>query len=236
MYYWNQDNFDGLKRIGEVYAGRDGYAGLSRYCLLREQGLKKPAFKALDEFLALTRSLETARQRTIACEVAQLAFSNRDTHQLLSHPLTSFLRQVLSAWCDEAPALAEPYRWMGKLTGETAWFHTALAHDPQDQVSLRQLALDELGEVDFMAHHLHESIFLGDEAVAASKLDHVSALAVQIESPKTRSYLEAQVRELRELLAAWATYREQDRGVGFAQWSEAQGWDFSFSNAYYYTN
>lgn len=235
MYYWNQDNFDGLKRIGEVYAQREGFGDFSRYCLLREQGLKKLALKALDAFLLTTRNLALAQQRAVVCEIAQLAFANRNTHQLLSHALTTFLRQTLRAWCDEGPTLAEPYRWLGKLTGESEWLLAALAHDPQDQVALRQLALDELDAVSFMTHHLYESVFLGDEARAAIKLDRASALAVQIESEKTRRYLEDEVRELRELLAAWDAYRQGDRQVDFVQWCEAQGHAFGFSQAYYYT-
>ena len=89
--------------------------------------------------------------------------------------------------------------------------------------------------VAFMTHHLYESVFLGDEARAASKLDQASALAVQIESEKTRHYLEDEVRELRELLTAWDAYRQGDRQVGFVQWCEAQGHAFGFSQAYYYT-
>ncbi|WP_455893664.1 hypothetical protein [Pseudomonas palmensis] len=235
MYYWNKDNFEGLRRIGEVYASREGFAGFSRYCLLREQGLKKPALKALDEFLDGARQREVGQQRAIVCEIADLAFSNSGAHQLLSHALTRYLRQVLRAWCDEGPALAEPYRWMGKLTGESAWLQAALAHDPQDQVTLRQLALDELGEVDFMVHHLHESVFLGDVTVAATKLARASALARLIEAETTRSYIDGEVCSLREMLEAWAVYQQGDQSVGFAQWCEAQAHEFRFLKSYYYT-
>ncbi|NER59586.1 hypothetical protein G3435_05450 [Pseudomonas sp. MAFF212428] len=236
MYYWNKENFEGLRHIGQTYATRAGFAGFSQYCLLREKGLKKPAFKALDEFLAATRSLEVTQQRAITCEIADLAFSHGDTHQLLSYALTSFLRQVLRAWCDEGPALAEPYRWLGKLTGESAWLQAALAHDPQDQVALHQLANDELMQVDHMAHHLEESVFLGDEAVAAIKLDRAAALAVRIESEQARNYLNQEVRELRELLAAWNAYRVGERTIEFVDWCDVQGLSFRFSTAFYYTN
>lgn len=235
MYYWNKDNFEGLRHIGEAYAAREGFAGFSQYCLLREKGLKKPALKALDEFLAATRSLEMTQQRAVACEIAHVAFANVNAHQLMAYALSTFLIEVLRAWCDEGPALAEPYRWMGKLTGESAWLQAALAHDPQDQLALRALALDELMLVDHMAHHLEESVFLGDEAVAALKLDHAAALAARIESEKTRNYLDEEVRELRELLAAWNTYRKGERSIGFVDWCEAQGFGFRFSNAFYYT-
>lgn len=236
MYYWNKDNFDGLKRIGQAYAACEGFDGFSRYCLLREQGLKKPALKALDEFLGATRGLDVTRQRAIACEIAELAFGNREAHQLLSHALTTYLRQLLRAWCDENPGLAEPYRWMGKLTGESAWFEAALAHDPHDQVAARQLALDELSVVEFMVHHIHESVFLGDVTVADRKLERASALALLIESDQTRNYLEEAVRCLREMLAAWAVYQQGDQSVGFAEWCEAQAHEFAFLKSYYYTD
>ena len=86
-----------------------------------------------------------------------------------------------------------------------------------------------------MVHHLHESVFLGDVTVAATKLARASALARLIEAETTRSYIDGEVCSLREMLEAWAVYQQGDQSVGFAQWCEAQAHEFRFLKSYYYT-
>ena len=74
MYYWNQQNFEGLKSIGDKYVSIQGYEAFGRYCLLKEQGLKKQAVAAVKEFVASAKEKSIETQRKIAFEIASLGF------------------------------------------------------------------------------------------------------------------------------------------------------------------
>jgi len=47
MYYWNQNNFEALKEVGEKYLSKEGYEAFANYCLLKEKGLKKSALDSV---------------------------------------------------------------------------------------------------------------------------------------------------------------------------------------------
>lgn len=66
MYYWNKDNFDGLKDIGSKYSSIENYELFGDYCLKKEQGLKKLAVKSLNEFIVAAKKLSISSQRDIA--------------------------------------------------------------------------------------------------------------------------------------------------------------------------
>ncbi len=103
MNYWNQSNFEGLKAIGEHYAGRPGYEDFGRFCLLREQGLKKPAMAAVRAFVDDAAERPVAMQRGMAEELAALGFRHAEVHQLLPYPLRVWLQGVLNDWVAAAP-------------------------------------------------------------------------------------------------------------------------------------
>jgi hypothetical protein len=77
MYYWNQDNFEGLNDIAEEFSKKQGYEHFSRYCLLREKGLKKSAF--VERALAIDPSDEISLNRIIMYELGYVDFA---THHL----------------------------------------------------------------------------------------------------------------------------------------------------------
>src|SRR5688500_3801568 len=120
MHYWNKANFKGLKDIGEAYKSKPGYEGFASYCLRREKGLKKQALSALHSFIAGSTALTDEAQREIACELAELYFRSRDqVHQLIPQPLLIYLKGVFTAWSEEFPNSAVPYRWLAVIGGDT---------------------------------------------------------------------------------------------------------------------
>lgn len=52
MFYWNQENFVGLKEVGEKLIDIEGYQFFANYCLLKKKGLKKQALISLEKFIA----------------------------------------------------------------------------------------------------------------------------------------------------------------------------------------
>lgn len=234
MNYWNQTNFEGLKAIGEHYAGRPGYEDFGRFCLLREQGLKKPAMAAVRAFVADVAGRPVAAQRDLAEELAALGFWHAEVHQLLPHPLRVWLQAVLSDWVSAVPDSASAHRWLAYIGGDGAHFETALSLDPDDEISRTRLIQRRLGTVDWQTHHLYESHFLGDPEVSEQALADADALIAGLTSERLIKAYRRERDELRHLLDSWYAYQAAGTDQPFPDWCETRGEDFAFTRAFYY--
>jgi len=234
MHYWNQTNFKGLKEIAESLQKKRGYEGYARYCLLKEQGLKKAALVELWSFIDQSRMLSIGEQRDIAIELAELYFYNRDVHQLLPQPAAAYLEAVLQAWCAESPRFPEPYRWYGVICGNPELFERALQENPEDFISLSCLALQELQNVDFATHHLCESVFLGSESDAESALAKATLYAMRLQPSDSKKRHMEEIEYYRSLLGAWREYRSSSRQQSFPEWSAERGYKFKLGSVFYY--
>lgn len=234
MQYWNRSNFSGLKEVGDSYFGRDGYDGFARYCLLREQGLKKGALSALTEFIGQAQQWPVERQREVVEELCLLRLSLPEVHQLLPQPLIVFLQRVLEQWRTDQPALAEPFRWSGLVCGDVDFFEEAIKRDPNDALSLGRLAQASLDEVAHLTHHLCESLFIGSEENAVAALGTAAQYILRMPVTEARQALQQQSAYYRALLEAWLRYKSGGNAVGFPDWCRQQNLSFKFSCVVYY--
>lgn len=141
MYYWNRDNFEGLKAVGDKYSALEGYELFGKYCLQKEQGLKKQANATLNEFVTRCKNQSLAEQRMIAVELLSLGYWNREIHQLLAYPVIAFLKELLAQWVVEEPNHSIPHRWLGYINEDITSYEKALELDPTDEISLTQVVI-----------------------------------------------------------------------------------------------
>lgn len=234
MRYWNRSNFSGLKEVGDSYSEREGYDGFARYCLLREQGLKKAALSALTEFIGQAQRWPVERQREVVEELCQLRLSRPEVHQLLPQPLIGFLQRVLEQWRTEQPALAGPFRWSGLVCGDVSYFEEAIKRDPNDALSLGRLAQELLDEVEHLTHHLCEASFIGSEGDAVEALRTAAQYILRMPVTDARQALQQQSAYYRALLEAWLRYKSGGNVVGFPDWCRQRDLRFEFSSVAYY--
>ncbi len=220
--YWNCENFEGLKDIAKVLESRDDFRLLADYCRLREQGLRIQAFYALQDFIDRTRSLDVARQRQIACELARLHYESRFVHQFFAKPLATCTEAIFRAWCDEGPDDPAPYRWLGLVCKDTGQFEKALAIDPYDAVSLSELAAWKIERVELATHHINQSLFLGSEDDAEKDLADAAILASKLPQGRLRDLITFLNDYYSNLLKAWRTYRSAETDQPFRDWYAEQ--------------
>lgn len=163
MWSWNQDYFEGLKEIGEAYAGRNDYERFSEYCLIKEAGLKKKANAKANDFVTHISLLSVARRREIIVDLAELNYQHPKVHSLINHPIQMMMQETLRVWTEEEPDSLLANRWYGFYGGWSDAFEAALRIDPYDHISLSRLTTYLLNDVDYATHHLNESFFIGSE-------------------------------------------------------------------------
>lgn len=237
MYYWRQQDFEGLKAIGAHYATRPDYQLFSEYCQLKECGLKKPALAKLRAFVAEVEQLPVAKQREMMQELLDLVYYNRDIYSLQSFPLSMLQQQVMEQWREEQPDNIIPWRWLAQLRNDFDCYDKVLELDPNDEIANGAMAHRLLNSVDFSCHHLGESVFLGNVAVCRRELDDALSYIAKLTDTKRQQRYLAEVDELAKMLDCWEQYCA-DTGADkpdFPDWCQAKGDAFSFWGTIYYT-
>ncbi len=234
MYFWNDDNYNGLKEIGEKYASDSQYEAFSRYCLSKEKGLKKEAKTAIEQFIVSNQSKSKMEQRNIIEELSALSYRNKKVHQLIPHPLQQYMIAVLENWIEEEPDNAIPYRWSGFIKSDLQSYKRAIEINSFDIISLIAIINFNLNYVDYQTHHLNESLFIGKLDEVNELLDEVNKLLCRIEQIDIKNYLLSEYYYYRKLLDSWKEYKAEKMDIGFSEWSEFRKENFRFHKAYYY--
>ncbi|WP_395377547.1 hypothetical protein [Marinicella sp. W31] len=234
MHYWNQDNFEGLKAVGEKYALINGFELYADYCLLKEQGLKKHAMSAINAFVSFLQKRHQEEQRAAAVELASLAFENKETHQLLPYPLVQCLKHILERWVSEDEKNPLPYKWLGYIAADYSYFEKTLQLDPNDEMCLSKLAVAHLNDIDYQTHHLSESLLIGTLSDAKSSLDHAQVLIDRIKTKALKMYLQSDYAYYEKLLNCWEMYSKAEQKESFPDWCAFRGEEFNFWSIMYY--
>lgn len=234
MYYWNKDNFEGLKGIGNEYIARKDYELFGEYCLKKEQGLKKLAVKHINDFISASRNLDAVQQRAIAEEISSLAFWNSSVHQLLSYPLEEYLKATLLGWVENEPDNYVPFKWLGYIEGSKSWYEKALLLKPDDQVCIYRLAMSYIHSIDFQTHHLDESILLGDEHEVLEELKEVEKLHERLVESKMKRLVYDEYNYYQNLVNCWLDYSSSETDISFPDWSNKRNEGFQFPVRVYY--
>lgn len=236
MLYWNQSNFKGLKDIGEKYLSKNGYVDFANYCLLKEKGLRKEAFKAIENFISSTSCKSAIEQREVATELITISYFNKDVHQLIPNQLHQFLISIFKNWEEEDSNNVIPQRWLGYLTRDIAYYEKALAVDPCDEISIIALIHDSLNSIDFQTHHLSESRFIGNINDSKFSLERTAELIEKLESGELRNKLYEEYQYFTRLINMWEKYKQELHTISFPEWCASAGESFNLWNTIYYNN
>ena len=85
MWYWNQDNFEGLAQIAAYAAETQHLTGFAQYCHARVQGLRRQAFLALESFIEEVLGWPEDEQRRFVDWICRTQIGSPRIHHLIPH-------------------------------------------------------------------------------------------------------------------------------------------------------
>ncbi|QIO07071.1 hypothetical protein [Acinetobacter shaoyimingii] len=235
MYYWNQDNFTGLKHIYDHFKNDAYFALYAEYCHFRESGLRKVAFQKLKQFIQHCESLDMKVQQHIVITLIELIYNHSAIHQLISDPLKHYLIKVFSEWQATEPHDVLTYQWLGYLCYEIEYYQKALELDPNNQFCLIKLAQFHLDKIDWQTHHLHESFLIGELEHAYEHLGLAQSLLEKIKPSDQKQKLEIDYRYYDTLLHTWENYKNNNAKISFSDWCDQYQIDFHEYMTFYYS-
>lgn len=233
MWYWNQQNFEGLIAVADSIADQPQWILFAQFCRLREKGLRPQSLQAIAELIDEAAGWTDHARRQFTHWIYSTSVRNPEVHQLVPTPLNQqLLIPTLQEWAASEPSNATPERWLGFATADHQHFSNALSLDSTDDVSRYRLVSRDLADVDHQCHHLPE-YFIGEIDTAITLLDRAKALAADFSNPDIAPTFDDDFNELYGKVHDWQAFQASG-GDSFADWCIANGRDYHWLKAYYF--
>jgi hypothetical protein len=225
---FNDDDAKGFTDLADLAAQLREHPDLeplADFTLLRDRGLRTPAFASLRAFLQSAATWSTERARHNAVLVLELFGRLQQTRRLLIHPLREeFLLPVLHDWAQREPRAREPERWLGLLEYDPVRLARALEAAPGDVQVRRALLQLVLARIEDACHHLDQSRLLAEVGEVRADLAQAWRLIDEAPDGDPLSRQAEEVAVYSALLDDWNAYLD-DRHGSFPEWCRAHGRD-----------
>lgn len=234
MHYGNKSNFEGLLRLAEEFDKIIELQPLASYCRLRERGLRRDAFRALDLFLDASRTFDNVTARLAAVKILESNARTSEAHQFLAQPLVAkFLFPTLQAWMNAEPNASIPVSWLGIMSRDYSLLEVALFMCPDDNPVRKLLIERQLSIADWATHHLDESVLLGSVEDVTSALMHARTLITSAPRPDDFVFHNSEIQHFCELMDDWQVYSASPEGA-FPDWCAIHGRKYNYPVKIYY--
>lgn len=216
----------------------DSYPHFKEFCLLKEQGLRKDAFRSLNLFINEVKGWQTKQKKEFVHRLFILFESSEGIHHVLVHPLEeNILKPILEEWMNENPNDPQPYRWYGlflKSENDVKYLETALRIGGKSEQRVLMAIIDYyLSFLEFSFHHISEDAYLGNISEDQDIVLKIENLSKEIINVENKKYIAENVNYYKNLLSDWITFKNEGT-KGFLKWCADNGKEYGWINSYYY--
>ncbi|MFD2216441.1 hypothetical protein [Metabacillus endolithicus] len=216
----------------------DIYPHFKEFCLFKEKGLRKDAFRSLNLFINEAEAWQPKQKKEFAHWLFKLFEESVDIHDVLVHPLEeNILKPILDEWLYENPKDPQPYRWYGlflKTENHLKYLETALRiGGKSEQKVLMAIINYYLNFLNFSFHHISEDAYLGDISEDQDIVLKIENLSKEITNVDSRKYVAESVNYYKNLLSDWIAFKNEGK-KGFLKWCADNGKEYGWTNSYYY--
>lgn len=208
----------------------------ANYCFAREKGLRKVAFKHLDNFLKATRTWINDQK----IEFVKFLFPYFETVEEADYgpfpqPLSEKLvKPTLEYWCEKENKDERPFRWYGTYYRSEGHLYKALEINPKDDIARQQLLTWWTYNIYFSIHHLPEG-YIGDPQKDLELAEKVWYHIDQLSEHNLKKKWSRELEEDMELVKNYIEW-EQSGHPNLEQWGKEKNKNVSYGLArtYYY--
>lgn len=180
----------------------------ANYCLYREKGLRKEAFKHLENFLKSSRNWTTKHK----IEFVKFLFRFLETVEDADYgpfpqPLSDQLaKPTLLEWCEIEKEDANPFRWFGKYYRSEEHLHKALEINPADNLARQEMLKVWTSRIYFAVHHLPEG-YIGDPFEDIELSERIREQIQHLTKPSLKEYWTNVLEENLELVKNYIDWK-----------------------------
>lgn len=225
-----------LLTVGNAARENPDWTGYANYCFDREKGLRKEAFKHLDQFLKSTENwTEEAKIKFVEFLFQLIETVEEADYGPFPQPLSDKLvKPTLTAWCNNEKTDNRPFRWYGKSYRSEEHLLKALEIDPTDDLARQTLLGRWTYNIYFSVHHLPEG-YIGD---SNEDLQLGEKIKEQISKLTTEELRKTWTNDLEEDLELVRNYIEWKKSgqPNFEKWGQEnkKRTGYGMQRTYYY--
>ena len=195
-----KDDLDKLLTLAESARTEPEWCGFADYLETHGRGLRKPALKALNQFLDLACNWAFSERQRFSVWLLTSLHAGAIVAPLRERLLVPTLRE----WNERSPNEAGLHLWLGLLGCDEpmAHFQKALEIDPGCEPAREKLAWWIKTDVDHNQHHL-PAYYINDPSIDLLDLAEAESLCAGYESSGWGKIVLDDIREQRALAEAW---------------------------------
>jgi hypothetical protein len=216
----------------------ESYPLFKEFCLMKEKGLRKEAFKSLTLFIKEVGKWPMEQKREFVQWLFTWFEESEDLHHVLVHPLEqNMIKPILEDWMSEETEDPRPFRWHGLFLHSEHHLtnlETALRLGGTSEQRVLMAIIDYyLNYLEFSFHHISEDAYLGEIADDQEAILKLKTLSVTIANEKTKQNVYESIHYYQNLLNDWIAFSSKGE-KGFIKWCADHGREYRWSNSYYY--
>lgn len=231
-----KDQNTALLIVGKAAQVNPDWADYASYCLDREKGLRKEAFRHLDSFLAAAMPWPADKKIAFIRFLFPFFESVPEAdYGPFPQPLSDrLIKPALQQWCEVETVDNNPFRWYGKYYRSEQHLFRALELSPADDLARQAILLWWTDAINYSVHHLPE-YYIGDPYEDGRLGGKINEQIQRLAVPELREYWTNRLEKDLELVRnyiAWKTSGHPD----LEKWGQENNKRVSSdaNDAYYY--
>ncbi|HYE53414.1 MAG TPA: hypothetical protein VD996_01175 [Chitinophagaceae bacterium] len=225
-----------LLTVGNAALNNPDWTDYANYCFAREKGLRKAAFKHLDNFFQATANWTNDQK----IEFIKFLFSFFETVEEADYgpfpqPLSERLvKPALQYWCEHENKDERPFRWYGTYYRSEGHLFKALELNPADDIARQRLLTWWTNNIYYSIHHLPEG-YIGDPAEDLQLAEKIQSHIDQLTDPDLREKWTKELQENLELVRNYIEWKQSGH-PDLEQWGKEKNKRVSYNLAstYYF--
>ncbi len=209
-----------LLTVGNSALKNADWTDYAKYCLDREKGLRKEAFKRLEKFLKSTENWSTEKK----IEFLKFLFPFFETVEDADYgpfpqPLSDKLvKPTLIEWCETEKSDGNPFRWYGKYYQSEEHLFKALEINPADNLARQTLLNWWTYNIFNSVHHLPD-YYIGEPLEDIKLGEKIKKQIQQLTKIKLQEDWTKELEEDLELVRNYIDWKNSEH-PDFKKWGQ----------------
>jgi len=207
-----------LLTVGNTALKNPDWTDYAKYCIEREKGYRKEAFKYLDLFINATESWTKEQQQEYIEFIFYFTETIPNNHcdfipQTLSERL---IKPILKNWCEIETKDSRPFRWYGTQFENEDYLLKALKINSTDEFARLTLINRSIEIINSDLHHLPE-FYIGEPDYDLVLSEKVRKQIEKLTSLELRDRLTIELEEYLELINNYVDWLDSGE-LSFENW------------------
>ncbi len=225
-----------LLTIAEVTSKNPKWKEYSTYCLNREKGVRKLAFKNLDNFIKSTQSWTINEKIDFVKVIFSLFESVAEAdYGGFPQPLSEkVIKPTLEKWCEFEKTDNNPFRWYGKYYGSEDHLFKALEINPSDDLARSTILNWWTYNIYYSIHHLPDG-YIGSPQEDLLLIEKIKEQISLLTDNEKKEFYTKELNEDLEIIQNYIEW-ENSECSDFEKWGKEnrKRVGYNLTRVYYY--